>query len=274
MKTPAAICNEGALEVQSDEIRPEAYGEPTISLWADLSHDLRTPLNGIIGYSQLLTRQQFGSLTERQRAFIEGIQACGWQLLRLVNQIVDASKIQAGKLALSCDWTDLDTILESVQVAVQPAADEKRVDLVVSAASGLPMVFVDPMKMVQALTCLLSSVLRNSRERGSVSLTACADESNIHVQVATIAEEAGGAQPIPPPAGSYRPPGQLNAGPGSDGLEQWLALRLVEMQGGRLEKHQVGEGITFRVTLPAGSQASTAWPLSHPPDPGESHHAA
>jgi K+-sensing histidine kinase KdpD len=273
MNTPAAICNEGGLEVQSDEIRPEAYGEPTIGIWADLSHDLRTPLNGIIGYSQLLARQQFGSLTERQRAFVDGIQTCGWQLLRLVNQIVDASKIQAGKLALCCDWTDLDTILESVQVAVQPAADEKRVDLAVSAASGLPMIFVDPMKMVQALTCLLSSVLRNSRKRGSVSLRAFADESNIHVQVATIAEDVDGAQPVPP-ADSCLPPGHHEERLDSSRLEQWLAGRLVEMQGGRLEKHQVGEGITFSVTLPAGSPASTAGPFSHPPVPGENHHAA
>jgi signal transduction histidine kinase len=210
-----------------------------------MGHELRTPLSGILGFSELLERRSFGPLTERQRIYVKNIQTCGWCLQKLLSDLVDLSKIEAGKLSLSREWTSLDSLVEAALGDTRTLADGRRITLGVSMHSELPKVWVDPVRMQQVLGNLLAFAVKFTPESGSVRVTAFEDQSGVCVSVM----EAG--------TGVEAPPGE----PEEDaGLGLVLAKRLLEMHGGSIHSGTDARGAaTFTATIPLNRQNQGGW---------------
>ena len=216
---------------------------------ANMSHELRTPLNAILGFSGLLTEQIATSLTDRQQRFLSNIREAGQHLLELINDVLDLSKVEAGKLDLRPEVVTLDVLLEPVCAGTRGAAQAKGVKFEVDAPHGESL-FVDQTRVRQILFNLLSNAVKFTPRGGTVTLSARAAGTDLLIGVA----DSG----VGIPRDSYDRvfgvferlhEGQVDAG--GTGLGLALTKRLVEEMRGRISfESEEGHGTTFRVVLP------------------------
>ncbi|MCX6363716.1 MAG: hypothetical protein NTW58_06025, partial [Actinobacteria bacterium] len=139
---------------------------------ATMSHELRTPLTSIIGYSDMLLSGMTGELNEKQGVFIESILKGGEALLNLINDILDLTKIEAGRLELNLESVDLRAALLGVLPVVKPRAQDKRIRISTFLPTDLPLVSADPGKFNQILLNLLTNGIKYTHDNGSVSVEA------------------------------------------------------------------------------------------------------
>lgn len=137
---------------------------------ASMSHELRTPLNSILGFSDLLQRGAGGTLTPRQINHVKAIETSGRHLLQLINDILDLSKIEAGKTELDLKAVSLQPIFEQCLKMIQPRAEKKRLSLSVELDSRLDRAFLDERRVCQMLINLLSNAVKFTPEGGTVKL--------------------------------------------------------------------------------------------------------
>jgi signal transduction histidine kinase len=248
--TPEKLSGHTLFDLPATKDLPgEPAVEATSGILAGMRHDLCTPLNGIIGFSDLLERRHFGPLTERQEMYVQCIRACGHELLKLVNDIVDLSKIEAGLLSLTRELRSIEPLAEAAQCTVQPLAASKGITVKVSLRPDLPKVLIDPVRIELVLCILLSDAVKFTPAGGSVWLTAEAGQTSIQLGVAGTGMGAG-AEDLSRVFGELdRVQGSLDSGPGGLGLA--LAKRLVRMHGGDIDvRTEPRTGYTFRITLP------------------------
>jgi PAS domain S-box-containing protein len=236
---------------------------------ANMSHELRTPLNAVIGFSELLEQEIFGTLTDKQRAYVGNVLISGRHLLQLVNDILDISKVEAGRMDLACELTPIGGIIDVVKGVIQAVANKKGINLEVSAPATLPELYLDPGRVKQVLYNLLSNAIKFTPRGGSVRLTTCFDEQQVTVMV-TDTGVGIAAENLPrlfrefeqiPLAGGVRPEGT--------GLGLALTKRLVELHGGEVHVvSEVGKGSTFSVKLPL-RQPGSPGPSLRPDNDGE-----
>jgi PAS domain S-box-containing protein len=136
---------------------------------ANMSHELRTPLNSILGFSEILLRNREANLTERQLGNIEKIRRNGAGLLTLINSILDLSKVEAGKMDVASEPTNVRQVVEECVEAVRPLADQAGLDLVLEPIGEVPIIRSDAGKIGQVLTNLLSNAIKFT-EQGSVKV--------------------------------------------------------------------------------------------------------
>jgi signal transduction histidine kinase len=148
---------------------------------ATMSHELRTPLNSIIGFSDVLLSS--AALTEKQRRWVDNIQSSGKQLLVIVNDVLDLSKIEAGQIQLHPESFGLAEVSESLIAAFRPAAEKKNIDLKQQIALDLPPLYQDAGKLRQILNNLLSNAIKYTPEGGRVVLKADAAGDQVVIQV-------------------------------------------------------------------------------------------
>ena len=217
---------------------------------ANMSHELRTPLNAVIGFSELLEQEIFGDLNDKQTAYVGNVLVSGRHLLQLVNDILDISKVEAGRMDLAYELTPIGSIVDVVRGVIQAVATKKGINLEVSVPDDLPDVQVDPGRIKQVLYNLIANAIKFTPRGGVVRLSAEASGEYIVVKVADtgvgIARADFGrlfrefeqlAQP-----GGVRPEGT--------GLGLALTKRLVELHGGKVEvESELGKGSTFSVYL-------------------------
>jgi PAS domain S-box-containing protein len=139
---------------------------------ANMSHELRTPLNAIIGFSEVLRDGLLGELTEKQRGFIGDIFGAGHHLLSLINDILDLSKVEAGKMMLDLETVQASALLQSSLSIIREKASERRIRLTMNASEELGAVLVDPRKVKQIVYNLLSNAVKFTADGGQVSLSA------------------------------------------------------------------------------------------------------
>ena len=149
---------------------------------ASMSHELRTPLNAILGFSGLLSEQLASSLTEKQNRFLHNIQEAGEHLLELINDVLDLSKVEAGKLELHPEILGIDVLMEPVTAAGRTAAQAKGVLFSVETHPS-PPVFVDPTRVRQILFNLISNAVKFTGRGGHVTLLARTDERELAFEV-------------------------------------------------------------------------------------------
>lgn len=221
---------------------------------SSLSHELRTPLNAVIGFSELLADEASGPLTARQRQYVQYVLTSARHQLQLINDILDLSKVEAGRMELHRTWMPLAPLAEAVQTIVQPLADKQGVRLHVAVDANLPELFVDAVRVKQVLYNLLSNGIKFTPSGGSVTLTAKACGSHVEIAV----EDTGiGIRPEDLPK-LFREFEQLEprSGGKTEGTGLGLALtrRLVELHGGTTGvSSEVDVGSRFTVTLPITS---------------------
>jgi PAS domain S-box-containing protein len=217
---------------------------------ANMSHELRTPLNAVIGFSELLEQQIFGQLNDKQTAYVGNVLVSGRHLLQLVNDILDISKVEAGRMDLAYELTPIGGIVDVVRGVIQALAAKKGINFEVSVPDDLPPVQVDPGRIKQVLYNLISNAIKFTPRGGFVRLSAHADGQYLVVEVTDsgvgIAHEDLGRlfrefEQLPQPGG-VRPEGT--------GLGLALTRRLVELHGGKVEvDSELGKGSTFSVYL-------------------------
>jgi len=216
---------------------------------ANMSHELRTPLNAVLGFSDLLEEQAGALLTERQRRFLRHIHDAGTHLLELINDVLDLSKVEAGKLELRREIMTADVLLEPVVAAMEAAARAKgqRFDVSVAEGSGL---LLDPTRVRQILLNLLSNAVKFTPTGGVVALRTDLTDGDLLIEVA----DNGIGIPLEARDrvfGMFERlhEGRVNAA--GTGLGLALTKRLVELHGGTISYESVeGQGTTFRVRLP------------------------
>jgi signal transduction histidine kinase/ActR/RegA family two-component response regulator len=216
---------------------------------ANMSHELRTPLNAILGFSGLLSEQLAGSMDERQQRFLRNIHEAGEHLLELINDVLDLSRVEAGRLELRPEILMLDVLLEPVSANARAAARDKGVVFNVDPRDGSPL-FLDPTRVRQVLFNLVSNAVKFTPGGGRVTLRARMEGRELHLDVADTGVG------IPRAAhdrvfGVFERlhEGRLDA-PGT-GLGLALTKRLVEQMNGSITfESEEGRGTTFRVRLP------------------------
>jgi signal transduction histidine kinase len=147
-----------------------------------MSHELRTPLNAVLGFSDLLSDRGYGELTERQQRYVSHISAGGKHLLNLINDILDLSKIEAGRMEITCEDLSVARSFGEIVSAMRPLAEKKFQTLHWSADAALG-VHADPMRFKQVLMNLVGNAVKFTPENGRIELTARTIGAAVQVRV-------------------------------------------------------------------------------------------
>ena len=218
---------------------------------ANMSHELRTPLNAILGFSELLEREIVGPLTPVQRDYVRSVRSSGQHLLGLINDILDLSRIEAGKTDVHPEKVAVLSTAIAVCAVLEPLAQRQGVSMEIRLPDDLPALYVDPARMKQILYNLLSNAIKFTRAGGSVRVTARAAGRQLHVVVEDtgIGIRAADMPRIFAEFERIEAPAQGNVE--GTGLGLPLTKRLVELHGGSISVESVfGEGSRFTVVLP------------------------
>jgi PAS domain S-box-containing protein len=215
-----------------------------------MSHELRTPLNAVLGFSDLLTEERYGPLNDRQRRYVTHIHTGGKHLLRLINDILDLSKIEAGRLQLAIESVLIDGSFAEVIDTLRPLADKKSQALVVNTSPDLS-VRADTTRFKQILMNLLGNAIKFTPEGGKIELTAQQLGEVVRVEV----RDSGPGIPVEEQQRIFEAFHRLRQSEkGAEGTGLGLAItrRLVELHGGHLGlESQPGQGSCFYFTLPS-----------------------
>jgi PAS domain S-box-containing protein len=218
---------------------------------ATMSHELRTPLNGIIGFSEFLIDEKAGALNARQKEYLTDVLASGRHLLRLINDVLDLSKIEAGRMDIVPESFDLVLAVDEVCGVVSPIALSKSISLVRHVSEEVAQVTLDRHRFVQILYNLLSNAIKFTNTGGEVSLSLDRNGDLLRLQVRDtgIGISPENLQKL------FLEFQQLDSGTGrrhdGTGLGLVLTKRLVELQHGSVRvESEVGKGSVFTVQLP------------------------
>lgn len=226
----------------------EAANRSKSEFLSRMSHELRTPLNAVLGFSQLLKLQP---LSEQESESVDQILKGGRHLLDLINEVLDISRIEAGRLLLSPEAVLVSELVEESMDLVRAMAEERDVRLVVDRAGMDAYVFADRQRAKQVLLNLLSNAVKYNRQRGSVAVS-CRRHGTTELRV-SVADTGLGIRPELM-SRLFSPFDRLDAGQTEvegTGIGLALAKSLAEAMGGTLSVESVlGQGSTFSLDLP------------------------
>jgi GAF domain-containing protein len=217
---------------------------------ANMSHELRTPLNAIIGFSEVLTERMFGELNEKQEEYLKDIYASGQHLLSLINDILDLSKIEAGRMELDPTDFDLPTALDSALTLVRERAGRRGIALHMNVDGRLGQIQADERKVRQVVLNLLSNAIKFTPEGGRIEVVAVPRDGLVEV---SVSDTGVGIAPEDQEAifEEFRQVGTADKKVEGTGLGLALSRKFVELHGGKIwVTSQVGEGSTFTFTIP------------------------
>src|SRR5438270_2150865 len=219
-----------------------------------MSHELRTPLNAVLGFSDLLADERYGPLNDRQRRYIDHIHTGGKHLLTLISDILDLSKIEAGRMELAMENLSVQNTFAEVLSVMQPLADRKSHALTTSGEAGLA-VRADATRLKQVLMNLLGNAIKFTPNGGHIELAARLDGGNVCMEV----RDSGPGIPLDEQRRIFEAFYRLReSGKKTEGTGLGLAItqRLVELHGGELSiTSQPSQGSCFYFSLPAAGPA-------------------
>jgi signal transduction histidine kinase len=218
---------------------------------ANMSHELRTPLNAVIGFSEVLLQRMFGELNDKQDEYLKDIYASGQHLLALINDILDLSKIEAGRMELAPAPFHLPSALENAVTLVKERATRHGITLELNLDPRLGELVGDERKVKQVVLNLLSNAVKFTPEGGRISLKAGLTDGTVEI---SVTDTGIGIAPDDQAAifEEFRQVGtdETRKQEGT-GLGLTLAKKFVELHGGRIwVESRVGVGSTFTFTLP------------------------
>jgi PAS domain S-box-containing protein len=231
----------------------EAASRSKSNFLAHMSHELRTPLNAIIGFSEVMSAETLGPLTHpHYREYAHHILTSGHHLLSLINDLLDLSKIEAGKLELWEETVELVPLIERCRVFVIETAESKGIALALRPAADLPDLHCDARKLKQVLVNLLSNAVKFTPSGGRIDLEAKPDSAGgvvFRVADTGIGIAAEDLEKVMSPFGQVHE--ALNRDIEGTGLGLPLSKALVDLHGGRLSlESELGKGTTVTVELP------------------------
>jgi len=216
---------------------------------SSMSHELRTPMNAILGFSQLLESDSENRLTPEQLSFVEEILKAGHHLLDLINEVLDLSRIEAGKMTLSMEPVELDSLVADCITIVEPMASQFNISLNVDV-QNLAYVHADRLRLKQVLINLLSNAIKYNTPRGQVTVF-CTDEENGDLKLCV--SDTGIGIPQEKRALVFQPFERMGAEQSTvegTGIGLTISKRLANMMGGDLDyESHTGQGSTFWITL-------------------------
>jgi signal transduction histidine kinase len=238
-------------EIEDKSRQIEAANRHKSEFLANMSHELRTPLNAIIGFSEVLGERMFGELNEKQAEYTEDILSSGRHLLSLINEILDLSKVEAGRMELELATFDLPLAIDNARTFVRERAAKHGINLDVTVDERLGDFVGDERKIKQVLLNLLSNAVKFTPEGGRIGIKA--RQANGSVEI-SVTDTGIGIAPEDQPKifEEFRQVGSDYAHKTEGtGLGLTLAKKFVELHGGRIwVESEVGKGSRFIFTLP------------------------
>ncbi len=238
-------------EIQAKSRELEMANKHKSEFLANMSHELRTPLNAIIGFSEVLSEKMFGEVNEKQLEYLLDIHSSGHHLLSLINDILDLSKIEAGRMELDLATTSLPMLLDNCTTLVRERARRLGLVLALDIEAGLGDWTADVRKLKQVVINLLSNAVKFTPAGGRVTLRARRLENAVEIAVVDTGvgiaadQQALVFEEFRQAGGDY-----LRKSEGT-GLGLALAKRFVELHGGTMRvESEPGRGSTFAFILP------------------------
>ena len=237
-------------EIADKSAQLEAASRHKSEFLANMSHELRTPLNAIIGFSEILAEKMFGEINEKQTEYLQDILESGRHLLSLINDILDLSKIEAGRMELEATDFDLPIAIENALILVRERATRRGITLGHTIDERLGMLHGDERKVKQVLLNLLSNALKFTPEGGRIDVRA-----GVHDAVAEVSVTDTGVGIAPEDQEAvfeeFRQVGTAEKKVEGTGLGLALSRKFIELHGGGIwVKSEVGKGSTFTFSLP------------------------
>jgi len=223
---------------------------------ANMSHELRTPLNSILGFSEVLQDKMFGDLNKKQEEYVNYILESGQHLLSLINDILDLSKVESGKIEIELGEVSTRDLLTNSMSMVKEKALKHQIELSLKLEDGIPDIYADERKLKQIVFNLLSNAVKFTPDGGKAGIEAFREGESIRVTVwdtgIGIKEEDRGKL--------FKEFQQLDSGTDKryqgTGLGLALSKRLVELHHGRIwVESEAGKGSRFSFTLPIRQDA-------------------
>ena len=237
-------------EIELKSTQLETASRHKSEFLANMSHELRTPLNSILGFSEILSERLFGEINNKQAEYVKDILESGRHLLSLINDVLDLSKIEAGRMDLELSTFDLPTAIENALILVRERAQRHDITLGRMIDERLGMIHADERKVKQVLLNLLSNALKFTPDGGTVNILADVNEGRAKIMVSdtgvgitpedqkTVFEE-------------FRQVGSVSKKVEGTGLGLTISRKFIELHGGRIwVESEVGFGSTFAFTLP------------------------
>jgi signal transduction histidine kinase len=245
-------------EIEEKSRQIEAANRHKSEFLANMSHELRTPLNAIIGFSEVLQERMFGELNEKQAEYTDDILSSGRHLLSLINEILDLSKVEAGRMELELAAFDLPLAIDNARTFVRERATKRGVNLDVTVDERLGDFVGDERKIKQILLNLLSNAVKFTPEGGRIGIKAKQADGSVEISVSDTGigiapeDQAKIFEEFRQVGGDYAKKIE------GTGLGLTLAKKFVELHGGRIwVTSEVGKGSTFSFTLPERSPPPT-----------------
>jgi signal transduction histidine kinase len=242
-------------EIEDKSRQIEAANRHKSEFLANMSHELRTPLNAIIGFSEVLQERLFGELNEKQAEYTDDILTSGRHLLSLINEILDLSKVEAGRMELELASFDLPLAIDNARTFVRERATKHGIMLDLSVDDRLGDYLGDERKIKQILLNLLSNAVKFTPEGGRIGINARQTNGGVEISVTDtgigIAPEdrARIFEEFRQVGGDYAHKKE------GTGLGLTLAKKFVELHGGKIwVTSELGKGSTFSFTLPKNRQ--------------------
>jgi GAF domain-containing protein len=244
-------------EIADKSRQLEAASQHKSEFLANMSHELRTPLNAIIGFSEVLAQGMFGEINAKQSEYLHDILESGRHLLSLINDILDLSKIEAGRMELEVSEFDLPQAIQNALVLVRERAIRRGITLGSTIDTRLGMISGDERKVKQVLLNLLSNALKFTPEGGQIDVAARLHDNRAEV---SVADTGIGIAPTDQDAvfEEFRQVGSADKKAEGTGLGLALSRKFIELHGGKIwVQSELGRGSTFTFTLPV-----SPWPAS------------
>jgi GAF domain-containing protein len=244
-------------EIADKSRQLEAASQHKSEFLANMSHELRTPLNAILGFSEVLAQGMFGEINEKQTEYLHDILESGRHLLSLINDILDLSKIEAGRMELELTEFDLPQAIQNALTLVRERALRRGIALHHVIDDRVADIRADERKVKQVLLNLLSNAIKFTPEGGRIDVRAAPADGRVEV---SVTDTGVGIAPedLETVFEEFRQVGTADKKAEGTGLGLALSRKFIELHGGRIwVTSQVGVGSTFTFTLPV-----RPWPAS------------
>lgn len=221
----------------------------------NISHELRIPLNSVIGFSDLLLEGAFGPLNIRQSKYVSNILLSGESLLEIIENLVDISRIEAGEKTLNYEEIDIASLLGEVRISLISPASKKKIAVELKVDTSVEKIKADRTKLRRILYNLISNAIKFTPEKGKVTVSASKKEEMLEIKVS----DTGTGMLKEYYEKTFAPLAQADPSKvlrsGGAGLGLYIVKSLIDLHGGKISvDSEVGKGSTFTFTLPTESQ--------------------